>query len=288
MPEQVSSAVPPDPTPMPLPAAAISTPSPPAIAPAQSAPAAQSTANRAFFVSMGALVISLVGLCIQWNQWAINQRAQDRQSGKLRAKFVFVEKSTDQVLAEVLRTFKPDPNVKPGDKITYDLSAPTNRPAFQMDNLEDLIRWAPTIEIKNTGEEIIDGIRVEVFWSDAAAIGDGVKQIKPDPIVVSDVAVRETSSFGKIMPNKSASIHLLPVLLESLLQSRLPMYKDKDHFTIFHVRVLCRPFGFTTYDTMEANADMKLAFQWRPPAFAAEEKRCQEVIKGMLRVSLEP
>lgn len=163
---------------------------------ADSAPKSSPWASPTFLLPLFISILSLAGTL--WN-YGVNQRNQDRVSGRVRAKFEFVDLN------------RTDPS----------LMKPTERgEIFRLDNLSEMVQWAPHVTIKNTGDELIDSIKIEVACLIGAAYGPGVEQKHPRPYFINEVTTREMSSFGKFPPGKKASISLLPVLLDQMMQSK--------------------------------------------------------------------
>ena len=189
----------------------------------------------------------------------MNQRAQDRASGKIQAKFEYIDFHDDP---EKMRPF-------------FKKEVGTDKDVFRLDSLDELLRWNPAVKIKNTGDEMIDSIRVDVWFMGGRVYGFGVKQIHPMPMIVNKISSREVSSFGKIRPQRTATIHFLPLLLSQMLQVRSKDFPDKDREDNYRVQVACRLVGAATHDN---SGGLILNLHWKQPGFADEQK-CMHVLR---------
>lgn len=149
---------------------------------------------------------------------------------------------------------------------------------FRMDNPNELMEWNPRLVIQNTGDEIIDGLRVEVTYITGKAYGIGVKQQIPIPFATNEPSTSEITTFGKLLPKQKASIYLHSLLLDQMLQSLFGVYDDKDHEGTFKVRVYCRLAGSSTYDAIGSREDRYAILHWRPTGFSDRDK-CEKIRK---------
>lgn len=100
-------------------------------------------------ISLIALVVSGLSFVSSGIQCSLNKAAQDRATGKIKAQFEFVKlgNTDEKTLARFTR------------KTTLGFTA------VHLDTVEAMRQWEPFVELKNTGEEVIDGVRVqEVRW----------------------------------------------------------------------------------------------------------------------------
>lgn len=203
---------------------------------------------------------------------AISRAAQDRNAGKVQARFKFVEENTI------------DPNrVKQfmRKKDGFD------QQVFRIDNVDELSRWAPYVRIKNSGVEPIDAIKIDVEFALGGAYGVGVQQINPVPITYSEVSSHEATTFGKLMPGRTAKIELAPLLVQQISRANLQDFSAKDHLGIFPVKVYCRLVGSSSYDRMEKDNTMSFGFHWRPAGFKPEAKNVKYLLDMKPKVEIE-
>lgn len=243
----------------------------PTTAPVIPAPSAKTPVPTPQWLSFVPIVISILAMVVSglsatfaYRQMAINQQNQDRATGKIRANFAFVE----------VQGYDPD-SVK--EFIRKQVG--TGHDVLRIDDVDELVRWAPFVRIKNTGDEVIDGIRLEVEFLQGRTYGVGVWQVAPYPIIHNDTSARDVSSFGKLLPNHTASCFVAPMLLEQMLQTRqLGPFPDADREDYFRIRVYCRLVGQSTYDAIEPQASVMLRFDWRQSGFE-DETKCKLVTK---------
>ena len=202
----------------------------------------------------------------------IARAAQDRASGKVQARFGFVENINRDP-----KKFKEFMRKKDG----YD------EEVFRIESADELIRWAPNVRIKNVGTEPIDAIKTDVHYMTGNAYGVGVRQIEPEPLVYNEKSSDEAATFGKLMPGKTARIDLSPLLLAQISRLKWQDYPDKDHYGIFNIRVLCRLVGASSYDRMEDDSPMPVHFHWRPAGFKSDAKNVKELMEIKPAIKLE-
>jgi hypothetical protein len=217
-----------------------------------------------------AILISLFSLGVNYQQRNLNQSKEDRAAGRIKAKFEFTD--TDMYDPKVIANFIKKKKV-------------TDEPIFRLDSFEELVAWEPSVAVKNIGDEVIDGLRIEIHLVGGMAYGKDVEQKQPPPIIVPDMDSAEAVSFGKLMPQRTAHIMITQTLLQQMLHSRIPFYPDDDHESFFIVQVLCHIAGGAGYDRMEPPNIVRLHFHWRPTGFR-DQKKCDDFIKMPLRVKL--
>lgn len=235
-------------------------------------------------LSLLAFAMSAVTGSIAYQQWTISAEQlamnkikeerekfkEERATGRVKAKFEFAR--TDMYEPAVLKSFIRK-------KEGFD------EWVFRLDKLDDLLRWGPSVAVKNTGTEVIDGIRLEIHLVGGRAYGKGVEQKQPPPIIVTELDVAETTSFGKLMPQNTAKITITPTLLQQMMHSRVSFYPDNDHESYYFAQVACRIVGGSTYDRMEPENFVKLNFDWKPTGFK-DDTRLPDVLKMPLKVDL--
>ena len=232
---------------------------------------------RAVLISASALIVSVWSLTVTNRQADINQkqadinqrqadtnqRTQDRATGVTKAQFEFVD---SQPKSELLKPFM---------RIPEGTSTPEGE-VLRMDTLNELMTWQPHVNIVNTGTELIDGIRAEVWYDIGHAYGPGVKQVYPVPIQATESTIVDISGFGKLKPKQKASVAIMPQILNQMMQASTEVYPGKDRSGLFKVKVLCRLVGATTYDSMEPQKEMRFFFHWKHSVFLDREK-CEKV-----------
>jgi hypothetical protein len=211
-------------------------------------------------------VVACAWSAVTWielhKQSKINQRAEDRASGKLKAKFEFVEIG----------------NTDPSSLARFTKKTSVATEAVYLDDVDTLVRWGPNVKVKNTGEEIIDSIRVEVEFTVGAVMGQGVKQKYPPPYVVTQPSIVFPTMSAKLSPGQSAEILLDKPLLEQLLSAKLEYPDQNECIGVFQVRVSCRIVGATAYDPPDPMKTSTLRFVWLRSGFSGDQvKRILEI-----------
>jgi hypothetical protein len=203
---------------------------------------------------------------------SIARAAQDRTAGKVQAHFEFIEEKDRDP-----NRFKEFMRKKDG----------FDQQVFRIDSVDELIRWAPHIRIKNSGIEPIDAIKIDVEFAIGAAYGAGVQQINPTPIVYSQVSSHEATTFGKLMPGQTARIDMASLLLQQISRSNLQEFPEKDHLGIFLVKVYCRLVGSSSYDRMNKDDTLTFTFHWRPGGFKPDARNVKEFLGHKPQVEIE-
>lgn len=194
---------------------------------------------------------------------AMNQAAQDRAAGKVKARFEFVDEKQDP------NRFKEFMRKQDG----YDQTV------FRIESADELLQWSPHITIRNTGTEPIDAIKTDVNYIVGSVYGEGVKQIYPVPIVYNEVSSHEATTFGKLMPGQTAKIGIAPLLMNHISRLKWADFAEKDHFGIFSVNVYCRLVGAGSYDRLEDKKSWVFEFHWRPSGFKSDAKNVKELLE---------
>lgn len=196
---------------------------------------------------------------INQKQSEINQQNQDRATGVTKAQFDFVdEKPSPESLKPFMR--KPEGSPLKEDEV------------LRMDTLNELMTWQPHVTIQNTGTELIDGIRAEVWYDIGHAYGLGVKQAYPIPVQATESTIVDITGFGKLKPKQKAVLAIMPQILNQMMQASTEVYPGKDRCGLFKVKVLCKLVGATTYDSMEPRKEMRFFFHWKNSVFSDREK----------------
>jgi hypothetical protein len=154
-----------------------------------------------------------------------------------------------------------------------------------LENVDQLVGWGPYIEVKNTGDEVIDGIRVEVEFTVGALIGVGVTQKWPIPYAVTQASTLEPPWNGKLLPGHTATILIVKPLLEQILKARMDDVPNGEYIGDFHVRVLCRMTGGAGYDRPEPQKTATLHFAWLPSGFP--DQQCKKILEVQPRVHVD-
>jgi hypothetical protein len=201
---------------------------------------------------------------------ANSQRADDRASGKLKAKFEFVGigNTDEKTLAELTKKTKLD------------------FPAVYLDDVDRLVRWAPYVQVKNTGEEVIDGIQVVMDFMIGGVMGKGVTQITPQPYVVTQPTILLPTMSAKLMPGQTARIPLLKPLVEQIRGTgRTPYPEQEECFGAFRVSVYCRMFNSPAYDAPDKLKATTLYFAWLRSGFEGEQAK--KILETQPRVRID-
>ncbi len=216
--------------------------------------------DRATRIAVLSLVVALAALGVSFWQWKVAQRAEDRASGKIRANFEFIGiGNTDEKTLSRL-----EKKTQLGFKAVY------------LDDVDKLVNWGPYVEVKNTGEEVIDGIRIEVELTTGMYIGPGVTQKDPVPYVVTQASSFEPHLAEKLQPGASATVLIVKPLLEQILPAKFEEKNDLEYLGHFHVSVYCRIAGGTGYDRPTPDKTATLHFVWLPSGFP--EEKCKKIL----------
>jgi hypothetical protein len=202
----------------------------------------------------------------------IAQAVQDRATGKVQARFEFVD--DDNRDPDRFREFM---RKKDG----------ADQQVFRIENADELVRWSPSVRIKNTGSEPIDAIKTDVHYELGAAYGIGVQQIDPPPIVINETSSHEFTTFGKLDPGRTARIFVAPLLLNQITRLNLKHYVDKDHLGRFTVRVYCRLAGGPSYDRVSDEQPVFFTFHWRTAGFQPDASHVKELLEKKPWVTIE-
>jgi archaellum component FlaG (FlaF/FlaG flagellin family) len=215
-------------------------------------------------LSILSFVVSVLTYLTTQRQTDLNQLAQDRENGKIRAKFELVD----------------EPQVDPKMKAFFMRQKDGfKEDVFRMDTVGDMITWGPTLTIKNTGTEVIDGIRLEAKYVQGQAYGKDVVQILPPPRMTNDHTTFEILNFGKIEPGQTATVYVVGLLADQMDQLDPEYFADKDHEGWFGIRILCKIAGGPSYDQMASDKPKVFNFHWRPSGFKKDSKRFRDLVK---------
>jgi hypothetical protein len=211
-------------------------------------------------ISSDAQSIASRALQVAEHQAEINQKNHDRAAGKVAAKFDFVD----------LQGLNHPEWKKPFNK-----RFANGEEAPRIDDVEELVRWAPRVGIQNTGEEIIDTVKIEVGYFGRLRINPDEKDLAPSVTLTDPATVREVALPGKLSPGQEATIFLLPFVAEQMgALAKVDRRPDVDRRDVFNVRVLARIVGAPngSYDASYPRRDLRLHVNWRAKGFTDAEK----------------
>jgi hypothetical protein len=223
--------------------------------------------TNATWISLCAIVISLTSLGVSLFQANLGQVGQDRASGKIRTKFEFVGVgNTDE------KTLAP----------FYKMSFM----GFQMVHLEDvsrLVRWGPYVEIRNTGSEVIDGIRGEIQFTDGVVSPPEGMRI---PYALNEPTDVEIPLKQKLHPGQTATVSIMKPLVAQILKVQGQATGEKwKRNGRFPVRAYCKIVGGpTASDRPEPFKEASLRFSWIPEGFTRDD--CKGVLESQPLVSI--
>ncbi|CAN5266933.1 hypothetical protein BH10PLA2_BH10PLA2_00980 [soil metagenome] len=206
----------------------------------------------------------LLNVALAWFAWSSSQSAQhavDLVSGKVRAGLEFVDQKGDEArLKEFMRKKDGEDSI-----------------VFRIESADELMRWGPYIQFKNGGADPIDAIKIEVKWEFGAPYGAGVKQILPPPIIVNEKSDFEMTGFGKLDSEKTAKVHLAPLLLQQITRLDFKQFAEKDSVGMFSVTAYGRLAGALSYDQMSGKPRV-FTFHWRPAGFKSNASNVKELL----------
>ena len=202
------------------------------------------------------IVVSAIALVVSYWAFDVSKQAEARSSGKIKAKF------EDLTVFPTEEKFVP-PGVKKEKKDSLYV--------FTVDNLRSLMAWGPSVKIKNTGEYPIDSLHVDVQWLGGGAVGKGVEQIIPVPILGTGISSLEPPLFGKLEKGKFAILSIKKPLLQQMLKATMgEKFKDKQHYGLFEVRTFSRIVGATSYDRPDRPEFPRFFLIWTPSSLEEE------------------
>jgi hypothetical protein len=160
-------------------------------------------------ISLLALFVSTLSFGVSFYNMQLTQMAQDRATGKIKAKFEFVGvgNTDEKSLAPFYKKSKL------GFETVY------------IDDVEHLIKWNPFIEIKNTGEEVIDGIRVEVRFTSGMVV---TPKAAPTPYVLNEAIDLDLTLKEKVHPGQTAKVSMMKPLLGQMVQAQTQELADRE------------------------------------------------------------
>ena len=220
-------------------------------------------------IALIAVCVAGGALCVAFWQYGLAQKAQDRASGKIRAKieFVGIGNTDEKTLARFVKK----------SSLGFE--------AAYLEDAKRLIQWNPYVEIKNTGDEIIDGMRVQVRFTNGVIISKKGVVPKHPPYVLNGTTDLALPLKEKLRPGQKATVSLMKPLLGQLLQAQAPDQSEQEHIGSFEVTVYCKVAGGTTAsDRPEPYKSATLHFIWLPKGFTKEA--CKNVLDSNPSVTI--
>jgi hypothetical protein len=219
--------------------------------------------TRSFRIAVGSAIFALISaLAACWSAWS-SAASYKLATGQYRARLEFVDQNRDS------ERFKPFMRPKDG----------SSQLVFRIENADELIRWAPYVQIKNIGSSAIDAIAIEIHYDFGASYGSDVQQIEPAPIVANPTSKYEATKFGKLDPGQTAKVYVAPLLAQQLAKLKFRQYSEKDQMGMFEVKVLGRLTGASSYDRMPDDRPVVFTFHWRPVGFKPDSTNLKELLE---------
>lgn len=220
--------------------------------------------------------IALVSLCVSlgafgvagYQAWMARQ-TQDRASGKIKAKFEFVQVgNTDE------RSLAP----------LYKKSS-LGFEAVTLDDVKQFLNWNPYVEVKNTGDEVIDGLRVEVRFTSGMIVHKEVHILKPTPYVLDETSELDLPLKEKLHPGQTATVSIIKPLVGQLVQAQAEDRSELEHIGHFEIRVYAKPAGGpNVMDRPEPFKSARLHLIWFPKGFTKDA--CKGILESHPHVQI--
>ena len=225
--------------------------------------------TKANTIALVAVMVAAGALAVAYWQYNLAQKVQDRAAGKVATKFEFIGVgNTDE---KSLAPF-------------YKKSSLGVEGVFLQD-VKQMIHCNPYVEVKNTGDEIIDGLRVEVRFSSGMIVIDKMQDAKPTPYVLSGATDLDLPLKEKLRPGQKATVSIMKPILGQLLQEQAQDRGELEHVGHFEVTVYCKaPGGTTAGDRPEPYKFATLHFIWLPKGFTKEA--CKDILDSQPQVMI--
>jgi hypothetical protein len=203
------------------------------------------------------ITIGISGFAFGLWQLQLQREANDRAAGRIGAKLEIVRMEP-----------RPDTFKHLFEKVHPEV----DESVAHFKTVDDLLRLNPGVLVRNTGDEIIDGLRVETQerWVrdlDPGVPAGSVPGYKPllEPSQREDYVLSE-----KLKPGDVAFIPVAKPLLKSVLQAQVPSKSDRKHHAFFEVRCYGRAAGAPTFERAQQDENIHLVFCWFPAEFSEE------------------
>jgi hypothetical protein len=199
-------------------------------------------------IGCASLIVAVVAIGLSFWQAYLQQRSYDRSVGKIKAAL------------EIVSTI-PDANRMPA-KQAGDL------PGTGPPDLDIFIRNNLQIRVRNTGDEPIEALRVEVlFVGGANDVPPDTKNVATGPLVLKQCSRKDYDLSGTLAPGQIATLPVSPSLLEQMMLSSNRKAGDKLHIGVFQIRCLGKLVGVSHFDPSDPNVSLKLTGSWVPNDF---------------------
>lgn len=214
------------------------------------------------------LVLAAIGvgltLWLGLLQFSTGKETNDRQAGRIGAKFEFVK----------VLPFPTD--VKEFYEEIFPFGG-TVAPRFK--SVDELMAFNPRVVVKNNGDENIEEVRIEVqrvfsvSVNPTRAPGDNVFVENPlgEPTEIEKFVLSE-----KLRPGESATVPYGRAFLRDIMRVQNPEKKDWKHVAKYEVRCYGRAVGATAFDVAERRDFSWQAFAWLPSGFS--EEKCKKYL----------
>ena len=229
--------------------------------------------------ALATVIIAGLALLPTFHQARFGQEANDRTAGRLKASAKILHLIPD--MESMKHLFIPlDP--PPRDVFT---GKPINIVFFK--DLYTLCQTNPRILVKNTGNEAIEAVRIEVEELSVIPVGGKDPIFIPDPsnpkvprLIRYKPILDPTQSDNcdlseKFKPGDEAIIPLWRPLIRAMLKAQKVKSQSGKYKAAFDVRCYARAVGATAFDRLEGSTP--LGFIWSAVGFTEEGfKRIQD------------
>jgi hypothetical protein len=210
-------------------------------------------------VSVAALIGGGIGYWLAYRQTAVIERSYDRQAGKIPAKL------------EVIRpTNTPKDQVPPDQR--FKIADAQGGARFSA--LDQLVLFSPAVEFRNTGDEPIEAIQIEVRCIRSTVDRKGVAPDTSPFNYILKQGDRQTHTLHRILrPGEKAGVSILKGVLTQLVQAQPPEDQLQTRVVSgwFLVTVSARLVGVPAFNAAEGKNPYVFELNWVPSGFPAEQ-----------------
>ncbi|MFO0938979.1 MAG: hypothetical protein U0798_20950 [Gemmataceae bacterium] len=186
-------------------------------------------------VMIVSLLIAFFSLLYAYIQTNLTKEANDRAAGRIGAKLELIRMEPNS--SKFKHLFQP---VHPGG----------DESVAHFQSVDELLTLSPGVTVKNTGDEIIESLRIEtkeliVYNLEPGKKNDVFPIFRPimEPVQREDYILSE-----KFKPGETAFVHIGKPLTKTILQAQEPGKPDWKHYTIIEVRCYGKVAGSPTYE----------------------------------------